>query len=490
MEHVLIGLKTFLTVQNILALTFGQAIGVVIGAIPGLTVTMAIALLLPFTFGMPALPAVLLLVGVYKAGIYAGSISAILIKAPGTPASACTVLDGWPMAQQGQARRAMDMALYASCVADFVSNLSLLLLAGLIASFALRFGPPEFFWLIAFALTVVTAVSGASLLKGLVSASLGVLLSTVGMDLVYGTPRLTFGVLELTGGLSFVPLLIGLFAVAEIFEFYGREPGKVERSRSAGARLKWEEFRNCLPTILRGSVIGVIIGAIPGTGPAIASFLSYAEAKRTSKRAANFGHGEIEGVAASESGNNGVAGATLIPLLALGIPGDVITAVMFGAFLIHGIDPGPTLFTRQADFVYALIWGIMLSSIGLLVLGRIAVSAFARTTTVPSHILMPIVLIFCVFGTYSINNSTFDVLIMLGAGVLGYVMSKVDMAAAPLLIGFVLGPIFEDNFRRSVLVARGDYTTFFQGPIVWVFIVLTALSLIFGLRKKNVPIEK
>jgi putative tricarboxylic transport membrane protein len=485
MADIFAGFHLFFTLENFLALAAGMAIGIIVGAIPGLTATMAIVLALPFTFTMPAETALLLLVGIYKGAIFAGSISAILIKAPGTPASACTILDGWPLAQQGQTRKALDVALYSSCIADFISNLSLIFFAGFIAGFALRFGPPEFFWLISFSLTVVISVSGRSLLKGLISASLGLLLSTVGMDLVYGGPRLTFGVLELTGGISFVPLLIGLFALPEILDYYTRKVGAATKNAATGERLTWAEFRRCLTAVVRGSLIGVVIGAIPGTGPSVASFLSYAEARRTSKQRLNFGKGEIEGVAAAEAGNNGVAGATLIPLLALGVPGDVMTAVMIGAFLIHGIAPGPLLFQNHAPFVYAIFWGIMLTSVFMLVAGKIATRNFARVADIPSHVLMPTVLIFCVFGSYAINNSVFDVLVMLCAGVLGLVMLRFDIAPAPLLIGFILGPLFEDNLRRSILMGQGDLTVFVRNEITWVFMVLTALSLIIGIRQQR-----
>lgn len=485
MDDILAGLQLFLSVENILAISAGMCLGVIVGAIPGLTATMGIALVLPFTFGMSPEAAVLLLVGIYKGGIYAGSISAILIKTPGTPASACTILDGWPLASQGHARKALDMSLYASCIADFLSNLALIFLAGMIATFALRFGPPEYFWLMCFSLTVVISVSGSSLIKGMIGVTIGLLLSTVGLDLVFGGPRFTFGMIELTGGLSFVPLLIGLFAVPEIFDFYVRKASESTRVKATGEPLRWIEFRSSLKTIFKGSFIGLVIGAIPGTGASVASFLSYAEAKRTSPNRSRFGKGELEGVAASEAGNNGVAGATLIPLLALGIPGDVVTAVIIGAFLIHGISVGPMLFEKHGDFVYAIYWGILCSTAVMFVAGKIAIRNFSKIAAIEPAVLMPTILLFCFFGTYAINNSSFDLIIMISAGLLGYAMLRLDYSPAPLLIGFILGPLFEDNFRRSLLMGQGDLTVFVRSEISWLFIILTALSLVISLRQQH-----
>lgn len=480
MQEILNGFDLFLSMQNVLAIVVGMFIGIVIGAIPGLSSSMGIALALPFTYGMNPVSAILLVVGIYKGGMFAGSISAILIRTPGTPGNICTLLDGWPLSQKGQSRKALDIALYSSVVADLASNLALILFAATIASFALQFGPAEYFWLMTFSLTIVTSVAGDSLFKGLVSAVLGLLLATVGLDLIYGNPRFTFGMLEFSGGVSFVPLLIGLFAIPEVIDFYLRkQAGLIHGSRS-GPALTWLEFRKCVPTIFRSSAIGVAIGAIPGVGATAASFLSYSMAKRSSKHPETYGKGEIDGVAAAEAGNNAVAGATLIPLLALGIPGDVVTAVMIGAFLIHGLSIGPSLFQTQGDLVYAIFFGIMLSSIAMLILGMLSMRLFARISDIPRHILMPGLLIFCVFGTYAIQNSHFDILVMFAAGFLGFFMMKINLPVPPFLIAFVLGPSFEDNLRRTILVSHGDYSVFFNSYICWFFAALTVLSVGYG----------
>jgi len=483
MDQILEVLSLFLSVENILMIALGVLIGVVIGAIPGLTATMAVALALPFTFGMEPVTAILLLVGIYKGGMYGGSITAILIRTPGSPASASTLLDGYPMAQKGEAKKALSMALYASCIADFISNLSLIFLAGYLAKLALNFGPPEYFWLICFSLTIIISVSGDSVMKGLVAAALGVTLALVGMDPVYGTERLTFGNFNLMDRINFIPLLIGLFAIPEILEFYLSRAREHIQTAVAGADMTWQELKRSMRTIIRGSFIGVIIGAIPGTGATAASFISYSEARRNSPNRENFGKGEIEGVAAAESGNNAVAGATMIPLLSLGIPGDVITAIILGAFMIHGLTPGPILFQENMNLIYALFCGIMLSSIVLFGTGKLAIRYFSRIADVPKQILFPIVLMFCIYGAYAVNNSTFDIAVMLVFGLLGFIFNRTGFAAAPFLIGFILGPMLEDNFRRSLLISNHSFDVFVRGPIDWFFIALTVLSLGFALHR-------
>jgi putative tricarboxylic transport membrane protein len=451
----------FATWQNVLLLALGVFIGTFVGAVPGMTTPMAVALTLPFTFTLSPVSGILLLLGVYKGGIYGGSITAILINAPGTPAASCTVLDGYPLARRGEARRALDIALYASCIADFMSNLALILCAGFLASLALAFGSPEVFTLILFSLTIIASVSGDQLLKGLGSAAFGLILAIVGLDLVYGTNRFIFGEVELMSGLNFIPVLIGLFALPEIIAFYGRVEVAREHNPLAGRGAGLDDLRKTLKTIIRGSAIGVILGAIPGIGGAPAAFLSYSEAKRTSKNGDNFGNGEIEGVAAAESGNNGTAGATLIPLLALGIPGDITTAIILGAFMIHGLRPGPLLFQDNLSLIYALFIGIMLSSFYLFAIGKFSIRLISRIADIPHRILFPIVLTLCVFGAYAVNNTVFDIGVMFVMGLFGFMMLKLKIPAAPFLIAFILGPMLEDNFRQSLLMSRGSWTIFF-----------------------------
>jgi len=469
--------------ESLFFLALGVAVGVIAGAIPGMSATMAVALTLPFTFALQPIFGILLLLGVYKGGIFGGSIPAILIKTPGTPASSATVLDGYPMAEQGRAGEALSMALYASCIADFFSNIALIVFAAWLASFALNFGPPEMFTLIVFSLTIIAGVSGDSLLKGIVAATLGLLLATVGLDFIGGTERFTFGSIDMRGGLNFIAVLIGLFALPEIIA-YIRNPGERDaRVRALGTMgVRWVDFRRSLKSIFRGSAIGVFMGAIPGIGAAPSAFLSYSEARRASPNRDNFGKGEIEGVAAAEAGNNGVAGATLIPLLSLGIPGDVITAIIIGAFMVHDLTPGPLLFLNNADIVYALFIGLIASSLLLLVIGSVAIRAFRYIADVPPNLLFPGILVLCIFGVFAVNNSIFDVAVMLVMGFVGYIMLLLRFPAAPFLIAFILGPMLENNFRQALLMSRGSLEIFARGPITIVFWCLTVLSIILIIR--------
>lgn len=493
-EHIVAAFGLVASLETILALTVGVAVGVVLGAVPGMTATMAVGLTLPFTFLLQPVTGILLLLGVYKGGIYGGSIPAILIKTPGTPASSCTVLDGYPMAQKGQAGKALDMALYASCTADFISNLSLILFAAWLAQIALAFGPPEYFTLIVFSLTIIAGVAGDDLVKGCVSAALGLILATIGLDLIFGTDRFVFGNTSLMSGLNFIPVLIGLFALPEVIDYFGRKASaRVKVSSVGGTHASWADYKRCLPTIIKSSFIGVLMGAIPGIGGAPSAFLAYSEARRTAKNRHEFGKGAIEGVAASEAGNNGVAGATMIPLLALGIPGDVITAVILGAFMIHGLQPGPVMFQNNLTMIYALFIGIMASSVLLFIIGKIGIRMFRRIADIPKSLMFPMVLVLCIFGSYAINNSMFDIAVMLATGFLGYFMLRFGIPAAPFLIAFILGPILENTFRQSLLMGGGDYTIFFRSTINWIFWTLTVGSLVLiiyqtVIKRRPIPV--
>ncbi|MFT5118775.1 MAG: putative tricarboxylic transport membrane protein, partial [Kiritimatiellia bacterium] len=387
-ENLTEAFSIFLTLENVFIVFLGVLVGTIVGAIPGMTTPMGVALALPFTFTMQPVTGILLLVGIYKGGLYGGSITAILINAPGTPAASCTVLDGYPLTQKGEARKALDIALYASVFADFMSNLALILLAGLLASFALKFGPPEFFTLIIFSLTIIAGVSGDNLVKGVIAATLGLMLATIGLDTIYGTNRFIFDNWNLMSGLNFIPVLIGLFALPEIIHYFSKSAtARVHKAVMTGAGAGMKEFKQCFKSIFRGSIIGVVLGAIPGIGGAPAAFLSYSEARRNSKNPENFGKGELEGVAAAEAGNNGVAGATMIPLLSLGVPGDVVTAVILGAFMVHGLRPGPLMFVENLPLIYALFIGIMLSSVYLFIIGKCSIKAISRISEVPNSLL-------------------------------------------------------------------------------------------------------
>jgi putative tricarboxylic transport membrane protein len=331
----------------------------------------------------------------------------------------------------------------------------------------------------------VAGVSENSLAKGLFSAGLGLLLVTIGIDAVYGTERFCFGNADMMAGLNFIPVLIGLFALPEVIAACAeRVREHVKAASFDDSHVTWNDFRRCFKTIVRGSVIGIILGALPGIGAAPAAFLSYGEAQRNSKHPETFGHGELEGVAAAEAGNNGVCGATLIPLLSLGVPGDAITGIILGAFMMHGLIPGPLLFQQHADTVYALYFGIVLTSIMMLVTGYFCIRFFCKVTDIPKRILFPAVLVLCFYGCYAINNSLFDVLVMLLIGGLGYIMRCWKIPAAPFLIAFILGPMLEDNLRRSLLMSDGSWMIFLRSPICWFFIAAFLLSLVYIYRQK------
>ncbi|MEP2889778.1 tripartite tricarboxylate transporter permease [Tateyamaria sp.] len=482
-DSILAGLSLVWSFEAFFALFAGICIGVIGGAIPGLSATMAVALTLPFTFAMQPITGILLLLGVYKGGIFGGSIPAILIKTPGTPASSATILDGHPMAERGEAGRALGMALWASCTADLVSNLALILFAGWLASFALNFGPPEFFALILFSLTIIAGVSGDSLLRGALSALLGLLLATVGLDLVYGTNRFTFGDPNMMGGLNFIAVLIGLFAIPEVIAMAWNPTAHLGKAQSLGkSKVTFADYRRSFKSIIRGSFIGVFLGSIPGIGAAPSAFLSYSEARRKSPNKDNFGKGEIEGVAASEAGNNGVAGATLIPLLALGVPGDVITAIIIGAFMVHGLQPGPMMFILNVDIIYGLFIGLIVSSVFLFIVGSVAIRGFKFVADVPKRILMPTVLVLCIYGVFAVNNNIFDVGVMFAMGWVGYLMLRYQVPAAPFLIAFILGPLLEDNFRQSMLMSGSDPMILLRGPITWFFWTLTVITVVAIVR--------
>lgn len=477
LDSLAAGLSLVGNLEAFLALFIGVAVGTIAGAIPGMSATMAVALTLPFTFSMQPITGILLLLGVYKGGIFGGSIPAILIKTPGTPASSATVLDGYPLAEQGKAGKALGMALWSSCTADLISNLSLILFAGWLASFALSFGPPEFFTLILFSLTIIAGVSGDSLLRGALSAILGLLLATIGLDLVYGTNRFTFGDPNMMGGLNFIAVLIGLFAIPEIISMVWNPKAHDGKTRGLGDNwVTFKEYTQSFKSILRGSFIGVFLGSIPGIGAAPSAFLSYSEARRKSPNRENFGKGELEGVAASEAGNNGVAGATLIPLLALGVPGDVITAIILGAFMIHGLQPGPMMFILNVDIIYGLFIGLIVSSVFLFFIGTVAIKGFKYVADIPRGVLMPGVLVLCIYGVFAVNNNLFDVGVMFAMGWVGYVMMRYKVPAAPFLIAFILGPLLEDNFRQAMLMSGSSPTILFRGPITWVFWALTFIT--------------
>lgn len=489
--NIMTVLGSVLAPMSLLWMNIGLAAGIIIGALPGLTGTMGIALLLPLTYGMSSIHGMMLLLGVYCGGIYGGSITAILINTPGTPASAATSLDGYPMAQQGHAKRALHDALAASMIGGLISCVILLTCAPMVAKFALNFGAREYFALSLFGLTIIASVGGKSVLKGLLMGFAGLLLGCVGIDSLEGVSRFTFGNNYLTGGFNIIPVLIGLFAITEIMT------KSRDINKAVGTTVAVEEEKVSFADVLRykivllkSSVIGAFIGAVPGTGAAIASFLAYNEAHRTSKHPEEYGMGSEEGLVACESSNNAVTGATMIPLLTLGIPGDTNTAVLLGALTMQGIQPGPMLFTKQANWVYSIMIGMMLVNLFMYLQGRLFVKGFSNITKISTKIMVPCLVVLCVIGAYAIKYNTFNAAAMVVIGVIGYLLKKLDFPLTPMVIGLVLGNLCESNMRRALLLSRGNWLTFFQSPIACVFLALAVFMLFFPMIRDALANKK
>jgi putative tricarboxylic transport membrane protein len=489
MELLAAGAAEVFQLGHLALIALGLVIGIVIGAIPGLNVPLAVAIALPITFGLDPIGGLAMLVGIYKGGTYGGSLAAVLINVPGTPEAAATALDGAPLTRRGQAGKALRMSLYASIIGEATSDVALILFAVPVAWFALQIGAPERFALSVFALTLVGVLAQGNMIKGLFAGAFGIFLSTFGVDPLTGDFRLTFGFRELAGGWSFIALVIGIFAVAEALTTVERrltrpvESGPV-RLGDPDHRLSREDWRRSLPVIARTAPIGVFIGAVPGLGAAVSAYLNYGITRSLSKHPERFGKGAIEGVAAAECGNNAVTGATFVPLLTLGIPGDVITAIMLGAFMVHGLLPGPLLFERNSEFVAAFFVMMVVATVLHFVIARLGMPLFVQTVRVPNQILFPIVMVLSITGVYVATSSFFDTYVMLGFGVLGYFMHKFDFPVAPLLIGFILGPLVETGLRQSLIMSRGSLDIFVTRPISAACLALAlATMLVVGWRE-------
>ena len=463
------------------AIMVGVANGIIIGALPGLTTTMAVAVLTPVTFSMNPMTGISLLLGVFCGGIYGGSITAILIRTPGTPAAIATVFDGYPMAQKGEAGRALSMALIASFCGGMISAIILILAAPQLAKVAIKFGPPEYFGLTVFGISVIASVSGKRLIKGLISGVFGLLLSTVGMDPVSGVPRFTYDTNILLSGFNLIPVLIGIFAASEVF-YQAVETSKMKNIFQpkdislTGLFISLSDLEKNAINILRSSLIGTLIGVIPGTGGGSAAFVAYAEAKRVSKYPEKFGTGLIEGVAAPESANNATTGGALVPMLTLGIPGDPVTAILIGAFMVQGLRPGPLLFQQQGHIVFALFAGLLIANIVMLGFGFAGIRLFAKIIKVPIRILSPSILCLCFVGSYAVANSMLDVTVMLALGMVGFFMRKYDFPGAPIVIAFILGPLVETSLRQSLAISNGSWMIFLNNPICVAFLIITFVS--------------
>ena len=472
------GFGNALDPMNLLMMAIGVTIGVIVGCMPGLSAAMGVALLLPLTFGMKAETGLIMLGGIYCGAIFGGSICAILIHTPGTPASAATALDGYELTKQGRAGKALGTACTASFFGGLLSCISLYFFAPLLAELAMKFGSPEYFWLALFGLTIIAGVTTGSMVKGLMSGAFGLILSTIGMDPMEGTARYMFGVDELYNGINVTCAMIGLFSMSQVFilmEKAIKECGSIVKFKDS-VLLKAHELKQVAPTVIRSWLIGNIIGILPGAGASIACFLGYNTAKQFSKTPEKFGHGSIEGVAGSEAANNAVTGGSLIPTLTLGIPGESVTAVLMGGLIIQGLQPGPELFTKYAPMTYTFFAGFVIVQFFMLLIGLGGCRIFAHIAKISDAILIPCIFVLCVVGSFAINNSFVDVVLMLIFGVMGYLMRKMGLNTAAVVLALILGPIGERGLRRSLTLSGNDISILFSTPICWGLIILCVLS--------------
>lgn len=483
MESLLTAVAYVLQPYHIGVIFFGALIGILVGAMPGLSSIMGLSIMMPLTLSLEGNAGMLMLLGIFCGAIYGGSITAILIKTPGTANSAATVLDGYPMAvTHGQPGRALSISTMASTFGGLFSAVMLLWTAPLLSKFALKFGAAEYFALALFGLSMVTSISSKNIIKGLIGAVLGLMMATIGMNSLTGSARFTFGSVYLMGGIAMVPTLIALYAFSQgLNNIEAGAGGGTEKSHAKLERVlpTWQDIKVTFPTILRSSVIGTVIGAIPGTGGDIASWVSYNEAKRWSKHPEAFGEGVPEGIAAPEAANNAISGGALIPLLTLGIPGDAGTAVMLSALMMQGVVPGPMLFTEQTGTVYTLIVGLFFANVWMCILGFSAIRLFAKIGNVSNKYLTPIVFVFCVVGTFALNNNIMDIFMMMIFGGVAYFLIKCDFPMPPIILGLILGNLAEKNLQRALTISGGSISIFFTRPISLVLILISAASLLW-----------
>lgn len=479
LQHLMMGFSVAMSLQNLLFATIGCVLGTLIGVLPGLGPAAGTALLIPITFKLEPTAAIIMLAAIYYGAMYGGTITSVLINVPGEAASVVTCLDGYEMAKQGRAGAALGIAAIGSFIGGSVATFGLVLLALPLARFALKFGPPEYFALLLVGLSLVMGLAGKSLVRALMMGILGLLFSLVGVDPVEGAPRFTFGIAPLMDGVRFVPVVMGFFGIGEIL--LNAEKSLVGVMAGGGKVTSFfprrDEWRISVTSILRGTGLGFFLGLIPGTNSAVASFMSYAIEKKVSKHPEKFGTGVIEGVAAPETANNAYANAALIPLFTLGLPGSPTIAILMGALIMNGLTPGPLLFQQHATFVWAVIASLYIGNVILLILNLPLVGWWAKLLKIPYNILVVFILIFCIIGAYSLNNSMFDVGVMILCGLLGYIFKKLEFPLAPAILTLILGPLMERSLRESLSLSQGDYRIFFTRPISLVFLIITAVIL-------------
>ena len=484
-------LEAFSLVFNpvcLMLILIGVIVGIIFGSIPGLSATMAIVLFLPMSFGMEPMNGISLLVGLYLGGISGGLISAILLKIPGTPSSISTVFDGSPMAEKGEAGKALGIGILYSFIGGLISIFALMFVSPYLAAVTLKFTPVEYFAVAIFSLTIIASLSGNSLLNGLLSGLFGIALSLVGMAPIDALTRFTFGQYQLLSGFDIVVILIGVFAVTDIIlAGYGRKhlADKMEKKafQLKGFGITMAEFKGQIMNMIRSSLIGIGIGILPGIGGSTAGLLAYTAQKNSTKYPEKFGTGIIDGVIASETSNNAVIGGSLIPLLTMGIPGNTVTAIFLGGLTIHGISPGPLIFDKSGQYVYGIFLALIVANIFMIIFERGGLRIFVKLLDIPKHILLPIIMVCCVVGGYSSNSRIFDVWCIFLFGLLGLVFKKIKVPTTPLIIGFILGSMAEENLRRALQASNGDLSVFFTRPISLAFLVIAFVSVAMTLKK-------
>ncbi len=482
---VIDGFNQATQIYTIIAVAAGCFIGLIVGMIPGLTISTGIIIVLPLTFVLPPEISIALLLGLYVSGMTGGSFSAILLNIPGTPSASATAMDGHPMAQKGEAGRALGIAIVSSFLGGLFSFLCLFFVAPLLAEVALKFKSPDLFSLVLFGLTIICSFAAQSLIKGFLSAGIGLAIITVGQDPMMGTQRFTFGEVNLIGGIHFLTALIGLFAIPQLVDNFTEIKNSIRDEnvvkKITGIFPKIADLKLIRVPVILGSPIGSFLGILPGAGGPIAAFLSYDYSKRLSENSEEFGKGSPQGIAAPESANNAVTGGALIPMMTLGIPGDPVTAILIGALLIHGLAPGPLLFVENGEFAYGVVFSFFWANIFNILIALIFIRLLVKVLSIPKTILMPTIAILCVIGSYALRNNFFDVYVMFSFGILGIIMRWLQMPIIPMLLAMVLGRQLEEHLRVSLIASKNDISIFFVSPFSVFFLLLAITSIAWSL---------
>jgi len=490
LDQFIEGFGMAMRLDTFMMMSFGLFGGMLVGALPGFTTLMAMAILLPISFFLDPIVGIPFLLGIYKGGIFGGSIPAILISMPGTGAAVATSRDGYKLTQQGKSRKALDMALFASVLGDTSSDIFTILMIFPIAFLVMQFGPPELFAVLLLSLVIIAATSGSSPLKSLVMMMLGLWLSFIGTDPLGGVERFTFGLFDLKSGIPLLPMLIGVFAIPEIANVVMRNEKAKHLSSLMGKRLSKAEFRRCFRTICRSTVIGTAIGIVPGLGQVVAAMMGYSAAKNASDHPETFGEGELEGVAAAEAANNAVNGPTMVPLLTLGIPGDNVTAILLGAFVAQGLRPGPQLFEEQGATVFAILVAMVFANLLFLVIGYLSIPFFSRLVTIKVSILIPVVIMFAFAGAYVFRSDSVDLLMLVVFGIFGIVVRVAKFDVMPMVMGFILGPPMEYAFGQTVAMTNGNAFGFFFGErwgALSILLAIPVIGILLWRRMRAIP---